>query len=74
MKVLIWLQVHFEKIPEDVIETLIAEGDVMKCAGGLMIEHPLVTPLIAKVIGTEDAIKGLPKQLTLQVLLEAAES
>ena len=66
------MQVHFKPIPEEVIEQLLEEGMVFRCAGGLMIEHPLVSPLITNIIGTEDGVKGLPKQLVLQLLLQAA--
>lgn len=68
------LQVYFRAIPETVIDQLLEEGIVMGCAGGLMIEHPLVTPLIAKMEGTEDSIKGLSKQLTLELLVKANTS
>lgn len=42
------------------------------CAGGLMIEDPLVAPLITSMLGTEDAIKGLCKETVLNTLLKAA--
>ena len=66
------MQVHFKPIPEVVIEQLLDEGMVFRCAGGLMIEHPLVSPLITNITGTEDGVQGLPKQLVLQLLLQAA--
>ena len=65
-------QVCFKSIPEDTVETLVREGDVFKCAGGLMIEHPLVTPLITSMMGTEDSVKGLCKETVLTLLLRAA--
>ncbi len=41
-------------------------------AGGLMIEHPLVTPLILSIEGTRDSIMGLPQKLVLEGFLSAA--
>jgi len=66
------MQVCFKTIPEDTVETLVKQGDVFQCAGGLMIEHPLVAPLITSIMGTEDSIKGLCKETVLTLLLRAA--
>lgn len=30
---------HFKEIPDDVIDKLIKQGDVMMCCGGFTIEH-----------------------------------
>lgn len=30
---------YFKEIPDDVIDRLIKQGDVMKCCGGFTIEH-----------------------------------
>ena len=65
-------QIHFKDIPESVIDQLLEEGMVYRCAGGLMIEHPSVSPLITKIEGTQDSIMGLPKRLVLKLLLQAA--
>jgi septum formation protein len=56
-----------------VVEALIEEGDVMWCAGGLMVEHPLVAPLVKKMVGPIDSVMGLPKDLLLRLLLEASK-
>ena len=37
-----------------------------------MIEHPLVTPLITGIVGTEDGVKGLSKRLVKLLLLQQA--
>ena len=63
--------IHFSNIPEATAEVLIEEGDVMWCAGGLMIEHPLVQPYIVKMDGGEDSIMGLCKDRVVQLLTEA---
>ncbi|KAG2453712.1 hypothetical protein HYH02_001924 [Chlamydomonas schloesseri] len=64
--------IHFRPIPEDVRSRLIEEGEVFYCAGGLMIEHPLVEPHIERMDGTQCSVMGLPKHLVLRLLLEAA--
>lgn len=64
--------IHMNPVPDDSIEALIKEGDIFWCAGGLMIEHPLVEPLITKIEGTEDSVRGLSKLLVVQLLLQAA--
>lgn len=66
-------RIHFQPIPEAVVEQLVAEGLVFRCAGGLMIEHPLVEPLIIRIEGTPDSIMGLPKRLVIEGLLAASE-
>ena len=43
-------------------------------AGGLMIEHPLVAPLISTIEGTRDSIMGLPQRLVLEGLLAASDT
>ncbi|DBB06592.1 TPA: hypothetical protein ACH3X1_012121 [Trebouxia sp. C0004] len=62
---------HFRKIPAEVVDQMVDEGTVMKCAGALMIENPLLTPFITQFQGTKDAIMGLPKS-TVFVLVAAA--
>ncbi|GAX76057.1 hypothetical protein CEUSTIGMA_g3500.t1 [Chlamydomonas eustigma] len=63
--------IHIATIPEEVITKLVEEGACMWCAGGLMIEHPLVSPYIQKIEGTEDGVRGLSKALVTKLLLEA---
>jgi septum formation protein len=65
--------IHMARMPDDVIERLIAEGDVMWCAGGLMVEHPLVLPFISRIEGTQDSVMGLGRDAVMAVLLQAAE-
>ena len=64
--------VHFGAIPDATIEALIAQGDVFFCAGGLMVESPLVAPHVARMEGGMDSIMGLGKELTARLLIEAA--
>lgn len=64
--------IHMADMPDDVIDALIAEGDVMWCAGGLMIEHPAVSPYITQLEGSQDSVMGLGKDAVMRVLLRAA--
>ncbi|PON83593.1 Maf-like protein [Trema orientale] len=64
------VEIYFHEIPDEVIEKLIEEGTVLNVAGGLIIEHPLILPLIKKVLGTTDSVMGLPKALTERLLKE----
>ncbi|KAH7689842.1 Nucleoside triphosphate pyrophosphatase Maf-like protein [Dioscorea alata] len=64
-------EIYFHKIPDEVIENLIKEGDVLYVAGGLMVEHPLTSPFVDAVVGTIDSVMGLPKALTEKLIQEA---
>ncbi|CAK7349304.1 unnamed protein product [Dovyalis caffra] len=57
------VEIYFHEIPDEVTEKLIEEGIVLRVAGGLIIEHPLV--------GTTDSVMGLPKALTKKLIEEA---
>ncbi|KAK9916784.1 hypothetical protein WJX75_006979 [Coccomyxa subellipsoidea] len=57
------------QLASTVVEELISEGAIFRCAGGLMIEHPLVEPLITSIQGTKDSVMGLSKKLVLEGLL-----
>lgn len=60
--------IHFDAIPPETIDYLIAEGEVFYCAGGLMVEHDKVNPHVTKIEGTMDAVMGLPKARVLNLL------
>ncbi|XP_024022191.1 maf-like protein DDB_G0281937 isoform X2 [Morus notabilis] len=68
------VEIYFHEIPDGVIESLIEEGTVLNVAGGLIIEHPLILPLVKQVVGTTDSVMGLPKALTERLLEEARSS
>ncbi|KAG4157982.1 hypothetical protein ERO13_D02G094600v2 [Gossypium hirsutum] len=65
------VEIHFHEIPDEVIEKLIEEGNVLHVAGGLLIEHPLIKPYIKQVVGTIDSVMGLPKAPTEKLIKEA---
>ena len=63
--------VFFEPIPAETVTALIEEGEIFYCAGGLMVEHPLVQPHIVRMDGAMDSIMGLCKATVLRLLAEA---
>ncbi|URD99135.1 Maf-like protein [Musa troglodytarum] len=42
-------EIYFHKIPDEIIDSLIEEGDVLYVAGGLMVEHPLTSPFVEAI-------------------------
>lgn len=64
-----------DPIPDETAEELIAEGEVLWCAGGLMVEHPLVAPRVRRIEGGgEDSVMGLGREAVMRVMVEAAEA
>jgi septum formation protein len=58
----------------DLIDNLLKDNaPVLSCAGGLMIEHPLVREHIERIDGTEDSVMGLSKALVLRLFQELSE-
>lgn len=51
--------IRLAPIPETTIQTLLGEGMVFNCAGGLMIEHPLIQECIQSIEGSVDSVMGL---------------
>ncbi|XP_043710797.1 7-methyl-GTP pyrophosphatase-like [Telopea speciosissima] len=64
-------EIYFHEIPDEVMDNLLEEGIVLKVAGGLIVEHPLILPLVEAVVGTTDSVMGLPKALTEKLIQEA---
>jgi len=62
--------IHFRPtIPTNLIDHLLeTDAPVLSCAGGLMVEHPLVKEHIERIDGTEDSVMGLSKDLVLRLL------
>jgi septum formation protein len=59
---------------EDLIDQLLSDGaPVLDCAGGLMVEHPLVQDCLDHLEGTQDSVMGLSKDLVWQLLSEMKE-
>ncbi|XP_042508220.1 7-methyl-GTP pyrophosphatase isoform X1 [Macadamia integrifolia] len=64
-------EIYFHEIPDEVMDNLLEEGIVLRVAGGLIVEHPLILPLVEAVVGTTDSVMGLPKALTEKLIQEA---
>jgi septum formation protein len=60
--------VWFRRIPEAVIEQVIARGDVFAYAGGFSITDPLLEASIERVDGTAESVIGLPTALTRRLI------
>jgi len=58
----------------DLVDRLLQENaPILSCAGGLMVEHPLVKQHLERIEGTEDSVMGLCKDLVLELLDEMRE-
>jgi len=62
----------FKPIPEAHITTIVEAGRIYDSAGGFQIEDELFVDYVGDFEGTPESIRGLPVQLTLEMLLEAA--
>ncbi|KAI9218548.1 inosine triphosphate pyrophosphatase-like protein [Blastocladiella britannica] len=61
----------WKPVPEDVADAVIAKGDIMYCAGGFMIDEPLLYAYLGDRDGDPDTIIGMPLAATRE-MLEAA--
>ena len=69
-------EIKFQSTVADsnLIDRLVDDGaPVLKCAGGLMVEHPYVREHIECIDGTEDSVMGLSKDLVIRLLHEIKE-
>ncbi|EGC32330.1 hypothetical protein DICPUDRAFT_57163 [Dictyostelium purpureum] len=57
---------HFNKLPNEFIDKLIKQGDVMHCAGGFTVEH--MSDYTGPLDGEIETIMGLPKTLTTELI------
>ena len=66
--------IHFSpNLPTDLVDRLLEDDQpILSCAGGLMVEHPLVQANLERIDGTEDSVMGLSKDLVQQLLKELA--
>lgn len=66
------VNLHFKTIPEEIINQLIAEGEVLHCGGALKAEHPALQPYLLERQGSDESLQGVPIELIKQ-LIEAVE-
>jgi len=67
--------IHFKStINGELVDRMLEQdAPILSCAGGLMIEHPLVREHIDRIDGTEDSVMGLSKDLVERLLGELKE-
>eukprot|EP00455_Lapot_gusevi_P021893 TRINITY_DN2285_c0_g1_i4.p1 TRINITY_DN2285_c0_g1~~TRINITY_DN2285_c0_g1_i4.p1 ORF type:complete len:211 (-),score=49.60 TRINITY_DN2285_c0_g1_i4:85-633(-) len=58
----------FHPIPPQIVEDLIANGEIMSCCGGFIVSLPMIEPYLSVREGTQDELMGFPKQLTRELL------
>ena len=58
----------FHPVPDEIVDQVIEKGDIMYCAGGFMIDEPLLFPYLAQREGDEEAILGLSSALLVKLL------
>jgi len=63
--------VHFLEIPEETINDLIKQGDILNCSGGFVVEH--MNAFLKKLDGEMETVKGLPASLTKKLLESAIQ-
>jgi len=63
---------YFHPIPEEFMDELIQQGDVMYCCGGFTIEH--MEKYLKDREGETETMTGLPKSLTKKLLRQAMQS
>lgn len=63
--------ITFSNIPDATIDALIQEGTCLQCAGGLMVEHDLLVPLILRMDGSIDGLMGLNKKVLTELCMNA---
>ena len=51
--------IKIKPLSDEDIQALVDEGEIMYCAGGLMVEHPLVAPNVTQIEGGIDSVLGL---------------
>ncbi len=65
-------KIFYKPIPIEVVDALIAKGDVFKAAGGFIHEDPLISPYVDHLEGTDDSIDGLPIALLEKLIAEVS--
>lgn len=64
------IKIHFNEFPDEVIETLVREGDAMYCAGALKVEHPALSAYTKSRTGTDDSLMGIPVEPVRELVLQ----
>lgn len=62
------VKVWIDPIPQEIIDAYIETKDLFLHAGGLAIEHSLLTSYINHIEGELESVMGLPKKLTEELI------
>lgn len=61
-------KIFYKKVPDDIVEQMIANGQIFTASGGFLHEDPLVIPFIDHFEGTTDSLNGLPLALLAKLI------
>lgn len=64
----------FREFPEEVVEGLVREGECMKAAGGVIVEHALLRQYVGRREGELESIQGMPVEATRGLLEKAVRA
>jgi septum formation protein len=60
--------VSFGEISEDIVQIVVAKGEIYSSAGGFRIEDEHLNPLILNIEGSADSVLGMPMDATVRVI------
>ena len=60
--------ITFGPISEDIVQLVVAKGEVFSSAGGFRIEDEHLNPLILGIDGSADSVLGMPMDATVRVI------
>lgn len=60
--------VSFGEISEEIVQIVVAKGEIYSSAGGFRIEDEHLNPLILNIEGTADSVLGMPMDATVRVI------
>jgi len=52
-----------ERLPDALVDQIIEDGNIFRCAGGIQLENPIIQPFIKSSEATEDQLVGMPLKL-----------
>jgi len=64
--------VNWMGISSEIVEKVVAKGEIYSSAGGFRLEDPDLNPLIASIEGAVDSVLGMPVKLMISLITEAA--
>lgn len=62
--------VFWDKLPSATVDKVLAQGKVLSCAGGFMVEDEDLQGFVKSIDGSIDGVMGMPVQLTLDLMDE----